>query len=139
MKTPRTDAEILTDNEYLMENIGLVDFVRANFARKLETELSHALAAANIQAGVFEQTVAENQELRQQIDNLTQALEKERSTNSKRHPRKNVTLEIRKCAERIAKIGDTCACGRLYTTKHHGCSDRFYFVCEPCGKEILIG
>lgn len=75
MKTPRTDAEILTDNEYLMENIGLVDFVRANFARKLETELTHAIAAANIQAGVFEQTVAENQELRQQIDNLTQKLQ----------------------------------------------------------------
>lgn len=105
----------------------------------LETELTHALAAANIQAGVFEQTVAENQELRQQIDDLTKELEMERSKNRKRPHRQNVTLEIRKCAERIAEIGDTCACGRPYTTKHYGCSDRLYFVCEPCGKEILIG
>lgn len=132
MKTPRTDA--LAQYVY-----GPTEFVPAAFARKLETELTHALAAANIQAGVFEQTVAENQELRQDIENLTQELEMERSKNSKRPHRQNVTLEIRKCAERIAEIGDTCVCGRPYTTKHYGCSDRLYFVCQPCGKEILIG
>ena len=132
MKTPRTDA--LAQYVY-----GLTEFVPAAFARKLETELANALAAANIQAGVFEQTVAENQELRQDIDKLTQELEIERSKKGKRPYRKNIMLEIRKCAERIAKIGDTCDCGRPYTTKHHGCSDRLYFACEPCGKEILIG
>lgn len=113
--------------------------VEKGLVLQLEAEFTKILAAANIQAGVFEQTVAENQELREDVERLTKELEAERSERSKRPHRHNIALEIRKCADRIMQIGDTCSCGQQYETEHHGCSDRLFFVCRPCNKEILIG
>ena len=112
-KTPRTDNAIITDNEYLMENVGLVEFTKASFSHQLEVELADMARALEIQSGVLENTIAENTQLTARIEYLDSVIDGINGELAELCPEGQTVIELLAKKDKLIERMKNCQnCGR---------------------------